>query len=79
MLQEVVHLTHTHEIVILLLKAIADFEAGKFSYDGATFVKERSKSLFEVAAFIHDWRNAMGYVGKQIDQEMFDIFQIGLF
>ena len=25
----------------LLWKAIEDFEAGKFSYDGATFVKER--------------------------------------
>lgn len=76
MLQEVVHLTHTHPIAILLLKAIADFEAGIFSYDGATFVKERSKSLFEVAAFIHDWRNSMGYVGKNIDQEMFDIMNL---
>ena len=57
----------------LLNKAILDFEAGKFSYDGATFVKERSKSLFEVAAFLHDWRNAMGYVSYQVDREMFDI------
>ena len=57
----------------LLYKAIADFEAGKFSYDGATFVKERSKSLFEVAAFIHDWRNAMGYVSYHVDREMFDV------
>ena len=62
-----------HPVRLLLRKAIVDFESGKFSYDGATFVKERSKSLFEVAAFIHDWRNAMGYVGKKIDQEMFDI------
>jgi len=76
MLQEIYGLKHTHPIVILLNKAIADFEAGKFSYDGATFVKERSKSLFEVAAFIHDWRNSMGYVGKQIDQEMFDIMNV---
>jgi len=60
-------------IRFLLDKAIADYEAGKFSYDGATFVKERTKSLFEVAAFIHDWRNAMGYVGKEVDNEMFDI------
>ena len=73
MLSEVVHLTHTHPISILLIEAISDFEAGKFSYDGATFVRERSKSLFEVAAFIHDWRNSMGYVGKKVDQEMFDI------
>lgn len=57
----------------LLYKAIADFEAGKFSYDGATFVRERSKSLFEVAAFIHDWRNAMGYVSYAVDREMLDI------
>lgn len=57
----------------LLWKAIEDFEAGKFSYDGATFVKERSESLFEVAAFLHDWRNAMGYVSYQVDREMLDI------
>ena len=57
----------------LLYKAIADFEAGKFSYDGATFVKERSSSKFEVAAFIHDWRNAMGYVSYYVDREMLDI------
>ncbi|MQP63368.1 hypothetical protein GFJ99_11745 [Flavobacterium sp. LMO6] len=57
----------------ILWKAIADFEAGKFSYDGATFVKERSSSLFEVAAFLHDWRNAMGYVSYQVDREMLDV------
>lgn len=73
MLQEVLSLGHTHPITILLLKAIADFEAGKFSYDGATFVKERSKSLFEAASFIHDWRNAMGFISYKIDQEMLDI------
>ena len=58
----------------LLYQAIADFEAEKFSYDGATFVNERSSSsLFEVAAFIHDWRNSMGYVSYQVDREMLDI------
>lgn len=57
----------------LLWKAIEDFEAGKFSYDGATFVKERFRSIFEVAAFIHDWRNSMGYISYSVDQEMFDI------
>lgn len=62
-----------HPIELLLRKAIADFEAGKFSYDGATFVKERYRSIFEVAAFIHDWRNSMGYVSYFIDKEMFDI------
>lgn len=62
-----------HPIELLLRKAIADFEAGKFSYDGATFVKERFRSIFEVAAFIHDWRNSMGYISYSVDQEMFDI------
>jgi hypothetical protein len=62
-----------HKIRFLLIEAITDFEAGKFSYDGATFVKERSESLFEVAAFLHDWRNAMGYVSYQVDREMLDI------
>ena len=26
-------------------------------------------TLFEVSAFIHDWRNFKGYVGKEIDNE----------
>ena len=73
MLQEVAFITWNHPLRNLLFKAISDYESGKFSYDGATFVKERSKSLFEVAAFIHDWRNAMGYVSYAVDQEMFDI------
>jgi hypothetical protein len=73
MLQEVAHLGNAHPIRLLLNKAIADFEAGKFSYDGATFVRERSTSLFEVAAFIHDWRNAMGYVSYKVDKELIEI------
>ena len=76
MLKEVYGLHPMHKICVLLRKAIADFEAGKFSYDGATFVKERSISVFEVAAFIHDWRNAMGYISKQVDQEMFDVMSV---
>lgn len=76
MLFEVAYLSETHPIRLLLNKAIADFEAGKFSYDGATFVKERSRSIFETAAFIHDWRNSFGYVGKEVDQEMFDIMNL---
>jgi len=76
MLSEVASLEEYHPINILLSKAIADFEAGKFSYDGATFVKERSESIFEAAAFIHDWRNAMGYISKQVDKEMFDIMSV---
>lgn len=51
-----------------------DFYNNKFSYDGATFVKERSEfTLFEVPAFIHDWRNSNGYVGRKIDKEMLNI------
>ena len=73
MLQEVARITCNHLLRSLLFKAIADYESVKFSYDGATFVRERSKSLFEVAAFIHDWRNSMGYVSYAIDNEMFDI------
>lgn len=73
MLQEVLFITWNHPLRNLLFKAIADYESGKFSYDGATFVKERSKSKFEVAAFIHDWRNAMGYVSYAVDREMLDI------
>lgn len=76
MQSEIFDLGLKHPIRLLLRKAITDFESGKFSYDGATFVKERSKSLFEAAAFIHDWRNAMGYVGKKIDKEMFDVMNV---
>ena len=78
MLKEVERLEDDHPIKILLKKAIRDFELGKFSYDGATFVKERSESLFEVAAFLHDWRNAMGYVSKHVDQEMFAVQRHGI-
>ena len=73
MYSEVFPFLWSHPIRKLLCKAIADFEAGKFSYDGATFVRERSKSVFEIAAFIHDWRNAMGYVSYTVDREMLDI------
>lgn len=73
MFSEIESIKWNHEIRFLLIEAITDFEAGKFSYDGATFVKERSKSKFEVGAFIHDWRNSMGYVSYHIDREMLDI------
>ena len=73
MFSEIQFIRLRSEIRLLLFKAIADYESGKFSYDGATFVRERSKSLFEVAAFIHDWRNSMGYVSYAIDNEMIDV------
>lgn len=54
-----------------------DFESNKFSYDGATFVKERSeKTLFEVASFIHDWLNALGYVSYAVDDLFLEIMRI---
>ena len=36
MLQEVAFITWNHPLRNLLFKAIADYESGKFSYDGAT-------------------------------------------
>jgi hypothetical protein len=73
MMDELLFANVSQEIYNLFFKAWNDFKAGKFSYDGATFVRERSKSVFEVAAFIHDWRNAMGYVSYAVDREMLDI------
>jgi hypothetical protein len=70
MIQELKVLPKVHPIKELFADAWVDFVLGRFSYDGATFVKERNPlTLFEVSAFIHDWRNFKGYVGKEIDNE----------
>jgi len=70
MIQELKVLPKVHSIKELFADAWIDFVLGRFSYDGATFVKERNPlTLFEVSAFIHDWRNCKGYVGKAIDDE----------
>ena len=70
MIQELKVLPKFHPIKELFADAWIDFVLGKFSYDGATFVKERNPlTLFEVSVFIHDWRNFKGYVGKEIDNE----------
>jgi len=70
MIQELKVLPKFHPIKELFADAWIDFVLGRFSYDGATFVKERNPlTLFEVSAFIHDWRNFKGYVGKEIDNE----------
>ena len=70
MIQELKLLPKVHPIKELFADAWIDFMLGRFSYDGATFVKERNPlTLFEVSAFIHDWRNCKGYVGKAIDNE----------
>ena len=70
MIQELKVLPKVHPIKELFADAWIDFMLGKFSYDGATFVKERNPlTIFEIGAFIHDWRNSNGYVGKEIDIE----------
>ena len=70
MLKELEVLPDVHPIRELFTETWIDFQIGKFSYDGATFVKERNPlTIFEVAAFIHDWRNSNGYVGQKIDRE----------
>ena len=74
MIQEIKSLPIGHPIRELFASAWIDFQCGKFSYDGATFVKERNLlTIFEVAAFIHDWRNSRGYVGRKIDREFLSI------
>ena len=74
MQSEMRHLDFKHPIRLLVLLAWDDFTAGKFSYDGATFVRERNcETIFEVASFVHDWRNSMGFVGRKIDNEFFAI------
>ncbi len=74
MIQEIKSLPIGHPIRELFASAWIDFSIGKFSYDGATFVKERNPiTIFEVAAFIHDWRNSKGYVGRIIDREFLSI------
>ena len=70
MLKELEVLPEVHPIRDLFASTWIDFKAGKFSYDGATFVKERfSHTIFEVGAFGHDRRNSLGYVGKEVDEE----------
>lgn len=53
-----------------------DFAVNKWSYDGATFSKERFEdTLFEVAAFIHDWMNSNGIVSYSVDAIMLKIMK----
>jgi hypothetical protein len=54
-------------VIAAFQEAYQDYEAGLFTYDGATFVREMDGNYWEVAAFIHDWLNGTGYVGKQPD------------
>ena len=74
MIQELKLLPKIHPIKELFADAWVDFIMHKFSYDGATFVKERNPiTIFEIGAFIHDWRNSKGFVGKEIDNEFFSV------
>jgi hypothetical protein len=70
---EMQHLDVGHYIGIIFNRAWDDFLAGKFSYDGPTFVRSRFKTRWELASFIHDWRNSNGNVGYEIDNEFFSI------
>jgi hypothetical protein len=74
MLKELEVLPEGHPVRQLFAETWFDFVMGKFSYDGATFVKERfSNTIFEVGAFGHDRRNSFGYVGRIIDREFLSI------
>lgn len=74
MMSEMRDLDFKHPIRSLFMRAWDDFKDNKFSYDGATFVKERSsETIFELASFIHDWMNSLGFVGKNIDNMFIDI------
>lgn len=70
MVNELLVLPASHPLRALFKLAWESFERNEWSTDGATFVNERyGFTMFEVAAFIHDWRNSCGYVGKHIDRE----------
>ncbi len=74
MIEELKVLPKVHPIKELFADAWIDFMLHKFSYDGATFVKERNPNTkFEIGAFIHDWRNSKGHVGKEVDREFLSI------
>ena len=54
-------------------EAWESFVADGWTYDGATFVREYKNDFWEVAAFIHDWLNSIGYVGKKVDLYFIDL------
>lgn len=69
---EIKELDNNHPIRLLLNEAILDYKIGLCKYDGPTFSKVY-KNFWEVPAFIHDWRNSMGYVSYKVDKEMFSM------
>lgn len=74
MVRELDLLKENHLLFEVFNEAWSKFCNNKWSFDGATFVNEKTNNtLFEVAAFLHDYRNSMGYVGYYIDNEMFTV------
>jgi hypothetical protein len=69
---EVNGLSYNHPIRVILDDAIWDYKKGLWKYDGPTFSKA-PRGFWEVPAFIHDWRNSMGYVSYSVDEEMFSV------
>jgi len=56
-----------HWIKKAYILAWTSYKNNNWKYDGATFVREHNNNYWEVAAFIHDWLNHEGYVGKEVD------------
>lgn len=71
--REMQELDFKHPIRLLFLIAWEDFINNGFSFDGPTFVNSRFKKRWELASFIHDWRNSKGFVSYKIDEEFFSI------
>lgn len=68
----------------IVISSLENFKKGKFSYDGATFVKERSsidnntpkhlkRTVFESASLVHDEDNANGNIGFWVDAKFLAI------
>jgi hypothetical protein len=70
--KEIEHLDMNHPIRLLFMEALWNYKINKWKYDGPTF-SMAYKSFWEIPAFIHDWRNSMGYVSRKVDEEMFSI------
>ncbi len=56
--------------------AWVDYKNKHWNYDGATFVREVNNDFWEVASFIHDWLNMIGYVGKGADLYFIKIMKV---
>lgn len=72
LMNEIQSVPDMHPVRLLLASALFDYKTGVFKYDGPTFSKTHY-SFWEVPAFIHDWRNATGFISYTVDTEMFSI------